>query len=75
MTDKAKRGRPMTSHRVQVTPVFRDNPDIEKLGRALIAIAVNIAEKKKAEEEAAVHDASAPRKDIPATPATERRAA
>ena len=47
-----KRGRPMTSHDVRVTPEFRDNPDIEKLGRALIAAAIHIAEQKKAAEAA-----------------------
>lgn len=48
-----KRGRPMTSNNVKVTPEFRDNPDIEKLGRALIAVAISIAQKKEAEEKAA----------------------
>lgn len=43
-----KRGRPTTSGHVRVTPEFRREPDIEKLGRALIAIAVSMAEKKKA---------------------------
>lgn len=45
-----KRGRPMASRDVRVTPEFRDNPDIEKLGRALIAVALSIAQKKEAEE-------------------------
>ncbi len=44
-----KRGRPTTSNHVHVTPEFRPEPDIEKLGRALIAVAISIAEKKKAE--------------------------
>ena len=48
-----KRGRPMTSNNAKVTPEFRDNPDIEKLGRALIAVAISIAQKKEAEEKAA----------------------
>ena len=48
-----KRGRPMTSNNVKVTPEFRDNPDIEKLGRALIAVAISIAQTKEAEEKAA----------------------
>ena len=47
-----KRGRPMASRDVRVTPEFRDNPDIEKLGRALIAVALSIAQKKEAEEAA-----------------------
>ena len=45
-----KRGRPMASRDVRVTPEFRDNPDIEKLGRALIAVALSIAQKKEAGE-------------------------
>lgn len=48
-----KRGRPMTSHAVNVTPEFREQPDIEKLGRALIAVAISIAQKKAAEENTA----------------------
>ncbi len=47
---KRQRGRPMTSNKVQVTPEFRDNPDVEKLARALISIAIHIAEQKKSEE-------------------------
>lgn len=48
-----RRGRPMTSHDVKIPPEFRDNPDLEKLGRALIAVAISIAQKKEAEEKAA----------------------
>ena len=47
-----RRGRPMASHDVKITPEFRDNPDLEKLGRALIAVAISIAQKKEAEEKA-----------------------
>ena len=43
----------MSSADVKVTPEFRDNPDLEKLGRALIAVAISIAQKKAAEENAA----------------------
>ena len=43
-----KRGRPATSGHVKVTPEFRPEPDIDKLGRALIAVAISIAEKEKA---------------------------
>lgn len=50
---KPKKGRPMASRDVRVTPEFRDSPDIEKLGRALIAVALSIAQKKEAEEQAA----------------------
>ncbi|MDE6259392.1 MAG: hypothetical protein K2M42_00775 [Oscillospiraceae bacterium] len=53
-----KRGRPMASHDVRVTPEFRDNPDIEKLGRALIAVAISIAQQKEAEEKASMMDSS-----------------
>jgi len=52
MMDKKKRGRPMASCDMRVTPEFRENPDIEKLGRALIAVAISIAQKKEAEEKA-----------------------
>lgn len=48
-----KRGRPLASRNVRVTPEFRDNPDIEKLARALIAVATSIAQKKEVEEKAA----------------------
>lgn len=50
--EKRKRGRPMTSRDVKITPEFRENPDIEKLGRALIAVAIRIAQQKEAEEAA-----------------------
>ena len=44
---KKERGRPMCSHHVRIVPEYRDTPDMEKLGQALISVAVNIAEKKK----------------------------
>ena len=34
------RGRKATSGNVRLRPVFREEPDIEKLGRAIIAMAV-----------------------------------
>ena len=34
----------------RITPEFRENPDIEKLARALIAITRGLAEKKAVEE-------------------------
>ena len=37
MTEKRKRGRPVSSHNVSVTPEFREMPDIEKLGRVLLS--------------------------------------
>lgn len=46
MTEKRKRGRPMSSHNVSVTPEFREMPDIEKLGRVLLSVAINRAEAK-----------------------------
>ena len=44
---KKERGRPMRSHQVHVIPEYRETPDMEKLGQALISVAVNIAERKK----------------------------
>lgn len=52
MLNQKKQGRPMASRDVRVTPEFRKEPDIEKLGRALIAVAMRIAEQKQAEEDA-----------------------
>lgn len=52
MLSQKQRGRPQISHNVRVTPEFRDNPDLDKLGRALIAVAMRIAEQKQAEEDA-----------------------
>ncbi len=46
MTVKRKRGRPTSSHHVSVTPEFREMPDIEKLGRVLISVAMNRSETK-----------------------------
>lgn len=48
-----KRRRPIASKDVHITPEFRRDPDIEKLGRALIAVAIRIAEQKQAEEDKA----------------------
>lgn len=50
--EQRKRGRPMTANDIKVTPEFKKDPDIEKLGRALIAVAMNLAEKKLKEEQA-----------------------
>lgn len=44
---KRARGRPKESGSVRVTPEFRNEPDIEKLGRALIAVAKLMVEQKK----------------------------
>ena len=54
---KKERGRPMRSDQVRIIPVYRDTPDMEKLGQALISVAVNIAEKKKAEQKFSELDA------------------
>ena len=54
MLNQKKQGRPMASRNVRVTPEFRPDPDIEQLGRALIAVAISIAQKKEAEEAAKV---------------------
>ena len=43
MNKKSTRGRKMRSDSVRVTPVFREEPDIEKLGLALIEIAKDLA--------------------------------
>lgn len=56
--NEKKRGRPMVSRDVKITPEFRRDPDIEKLGRALVAVATLIAEKKRAEEQASCPDDS-----------------
>lgn len=52
MLNQKKQGRPIASRNVRVTPEFRQDPDIEQLGRALIAVAISIAQKKEAEETA-----------------------
>lgn len=46
MAKKRKHGRPMSSHNVSVTPEFKKVPDIEKLGRVLLSVAINRAEAK-----------------------------
>lgn len=45
---KHQRGRPMASDKIQVTPEFREDPDVKKLAQTLISIAINIAEQKQA---------------------------
>ena len=52
---KSNRGRKAESCNVRIEPIFREEPDIEKLGRALIAMAVHavnveMEEKRKAQE-------------------------
>lgn len=54
MTRKRKRGRPMSSHNVSVTPEFREIPDIEKLGRVLLSVALSRAKAKDGGDKADV---------------------
>lgn len=51
MATKRKRGRPMTSHNVSVTPEFREMPDIEKLGRVLLSVAISRAKTKDSNDD------------------------
>jgi len=46
-----KKHQTTTIHNIRVTPEFRDEPDIEKLGRVLISVAMSIMEKKKADQD------------------------
>ncbi len=39
----------MASNNIEVTPEFRNDPDVTKLARALISIAIQIAEQKENE--------------------------
>lgn len=54
---KKRRGRPSTSDNIRVVPVFREKPDIEKLGKAVIAMAEELA--KQQQEKEAGHEKSA----------------
>lgn len=63
MLEQKKQGRPMASRNVRVTPEFRQDPDIEQLGRALIAVAMSIAQKKEAEEAARAAQNSSGKKE------------
>lgn len=60
MIEKRKRGRPMSSHNVSVTPEFREMPDIEKLGRVLLSVAINRTETKDNNDSADVLSANFP---------------
>lgn len=53
----------MASRNVRVTPEFRKDPDIEQLRRALIAVAISIAQKKEAEEAAKAAQNSSDKKE------------
>jgi len=50
MMEKRKRGRPRGSHPVKVTPEFRENPDIKKMGLVFMAAAKQMLEQKKSEK-------------------------
>ena len=52
MSGTRNRSRTVASRNVRVRPELRKQPDVEKLARALIAIAKNIAEKKSPVESA-----------------------
>lgn len=52
---KRSQGRPKESDSFRVTSVFRDQPDIETLGRALIATAKQIVEKQRQGKENSNH--------------------
>jgi hypothetical protein len=43
-------GRHMASHNVRLRPVFRNPPDLERVGRALIEMAMDDSGDQKAEE-------------------------
>jgi len=43
---KSNRGRKAESCNVRLEPIFREEPDIEMLGRALIAMAVHAVDKE-----------------------------
>ena len=71
---KKERGRPMCSHQVHVIPEYRETPDMEKLGQALISVAVNIAEKKKAAQKPSELDVPTRSASSPADAAGRRAA-
>ncbi len=51
---KARKSKRSAIYRnLRIAPDCRDDPDIEKLGRTLIAVARRVAAKKKAEEQPA----------------------
>ena len=49
--DKQNTNHPSTLHNVRVEPEIRDNPDVEKLGRALIAIANGLPARRLVKED------------------------
>lgn len=40
----------MTAHNVSVTPEFRERPDIEKIGRVLISVAISRAKPEESND-------------------------
>lgn len=49
MMAKKKRGRPVGSHPVKVTPEFRETPDIKKMGMVFMAAAKRFMELEQVE--------------------------
>lgn len=50
MKVKKKQCRTIASKNILVIPKFREEPDIEKLGRAIISLAAHLAEKEKSNQ-------------------------
>lgn len=50
-TVKRSRGRPRSVDYLRIIPIFRDKPDIEKLGRAVIALSEELANQKVKQED------------------------
>ena len=48
---KRKKGRPSESGSVCATPIFRNPPDIQKLGRAVLKLAEHLAGREKKEDD------------------------
>ena len=55
MSGSQKHGRPANSRNVRVTPEFLEKPDIEKLARVLLAIAVKLAAKENTAKDEGEH--------------------
>ncbi len=48
---KKRKNRPHVQDNIRIVPIFKENPDIEKLGKAVIAMAEELAKRAKAEKE------------------------
>jgi hypothetical protein len=53
----ARRGRPLKSNNVKVVPVYRDEVDIRKLGRAALRLAMRLDDTEQELKEARKYDA------------------